>query len=317
MRRWTLLLAKLTILAIVLFFVGRAMAGQFSEVPWAKIHFRPVWFGLSIGLICGAIFVSTISFSLLFARSGHAPRLSAVCVASWFASLGKYIPGKFAAFASATWLLNRYHVPASVAAGTWILQQAVTTVSGLLLVIPLCFWSPLRERFPLAWLYVSGAVIACLVGMHPRIVGWFINPLLVRLKRQPLCFLPTPGQYVLPVLCCMAGWVLLGLATWLAMYSLSPIPAAMALVFAPAMALAYILGVLAITPGGLVIREAVLLVVLTPLTGPFTAVLAVLMRLLVILAEVIMAGIALLLYRHLARPTSVVTTPLPAELDFA
>jgi hypothetical protein len=89
------------------------------------------------------------------------------------------------------------------------------------------------------------------------------------------------------------------MATWLAVHSIRPVPLGACLIFTPAMALAYILGVVAVVPGGLGIREGALLVVLTPLTGPFTSVLAVLMRLLVIVAELIMAGTALLLHRRL------------------
>lgn len=302
-----LLLGKLTLLATVLYFVGRAMATQLAEIPWQDVEFHPGWLGLSLATVCMATFISTISFSLLFVRSGHAPGLGPVCVATWLSSLGKYVPGKFAGFASATWLLNRYRVPAGVGASVWLLQQGVTTLSGLLVAIPLCFWQPVRDRFPLAWVVLAGSAAVLLLALHPRVLGWGINQLLVRLKRKPVCFLPTMREYVVPVACLVIGWALLGVATWMAMQSVQTAPLGTMPIFASAMALANIVGLLAIVPAGLGVREAVVMAALGSLTGPYTAVLALLMRGVVTVAELVMAGLALLLHRQYQ--TAVIAEP--------
>jgi hypothetical protein len=293
-----MLLGKVALLGAVLYFVGGAMAGQLAEIPWEDVHFHAGWLGLSLGTVCIATFVSTISFSLLFARSGHAPGLGPVCVATWLSSLGKYVPGKFAGFASATWLLNRYRVPAGVGASVWVLQQGITTLSGLLMAIPLCFWEPVRARFPLAWVLAAGASGLFLVVLHPRVLGWGINQLLVRLKREPVCFLPSIREYLLPVICLLIGWGLLGVATWMAVQSVLPTSASTIPVFAAGMALANVVGLLAIVPAGLGVREAVVLAALGPLIGSYTAILALLMRGVVTAAEVVMAGLAVVMYRR-------------------
>ena len=84
---WGVLLGKLGLLGVVLYFVGRAMARQTGGDPRGDVQFRAGWLGLSLVTICVATFVSTISFSLLFARSGHAPGLgpwrSDVAVRRW------------------------------------------------------------------------------------------------------------------------------------------------------------------------------------------------------------------------------------------
>jgi glycosyltransferase 2 family protein len=295
---WGMLLGKMALLGVVLYFVGRAMAGQLAEIPWEKVEFRAGWLGLSLVTICAATFVSTISFSLLFVRSGNAPGLGAVCAATWLSSLGKYVPGKFAGCASATWLLNRSGVPAGVGASVWLLQQGITMLSGLLMAIPLCFWGPVRGRFPLAWVFVAGGAAVFVVILHPGVMGWGINQLLMRLKREPLCILPTMREYVLPVVCLLIGWALLGAATWMAAQSVQVTAASTIPIFAAAMALANVVGLLAVVPAGLGVREAVVLAALSPLTGPYTAVLALLMRGVATAAEAVMAGAGMVMYRQ-------------------
>ncbi len=301
LRPWGLLaLAKIALLAIILYFVGTAMARQFKEIPWQQVQFRPVWLVLSLATISLATFASTIGFSLLFARSGCAPGLSAVCAAAWLSSLGKYVPGKFAAFAGSTYLLNRSRVPAGIAAGVWLLLQVVTVLAALLVAMPLCLWGPLPQRYPLAPLYLGVGLVLCAAVLHPRVLAAGLNRVSPRLKRHPLTFLPSPSQYLPPIGCCAIGWALLGAATWMAARSVFPAPAESAVTFAAAMALATVAGLLAIVPAGLGVREAVLMVTLTPLAGPYTAMVAVLMRLLVTVAELVMAGVGMFLLRQTA-----------------
>ena len=75
-------------------------------------------------------------------------------------------------------------------------------------------------------------------------------------------------------------------------------PASTIPIFAAAMALANVVGLLAIVPAGLGVREAVVLAALSPLMGPYTVVLALLMRGVVTAAEVVMAGAGMVMWRR-------------------
>jgi glycosyltransferase 2 family protein len=68
-------------------------------------------------------------------------------------------------------------------------------------------------------------------------------------------------------------------------------------IFAAAMALANVVGLLAVVPAGLGVREAVVLAALSPLIGPYTTVLALLMRAVATVAEMVMAGAGAVMWR--------------------
>ncbi len=290
---------KVLLLALVLYGVGRAMAGQVSKLSWDQIHIQPLFLVLSIGAAGLASFLSAISNRMLLGGFTKAPSLSAICAVCWIPILGKYLPGKFASVAGAIYMLKRYGVALPIAASIVIVQQALAVLTGLMVALPLCFWQPIRQRFPLAWVGCLVAAAAGMIFMHPQVFGAIINRVLRGLRRDPLPKLPPLRQYLPPVALLIISWMVLGVAAWLTARGVTEVSLGQLPIFTAAMALAASLGALALIPGGLVIREAVLILVLTPLTGPVAAVVAVVLRLQSIIVELLMAAVALLLVRRL------------------
>lgn len=290
---------KALLLVLVLYGVGKAMAGQCSKLSWDQIHIQPLFLALSILASGLASFLSAISYRILMNGFTPAPPLSAMCAVCWIPILGKYLPGKVASVAGAIYMLNRYGVPTTIAASVVMVQQALAVLTGLMVALPLCFWQPIRQRVPLAWI---GCLIAAGLGMiflHPQVLGAIVNRVLRWFRREPLPKLPSMSLYLPPVALQIVSWLVSGVVAWLTARGIVYLPTSQLPVFTAATALAASLGTLALIPGGLGVREGILLLVLTPLTGPVATVVVVVLRLQSIVVELLMAAAALLLVRRL------------------
>jgi uncharacterized membrane protein YbhN (UPF0104 family) len=99
-------------------------------------------------------------------------------------------------------------------------------------------------------------------------------------------------------------WLLLGASFWLCARGLLGVPAADVTVYMAAFAIAWLAGLLAVyAPGGLGVREAVLVALLSGRIGAGNAlVVAAASRLILILVDVLFAGIATAAMRRGPRP---------------
>ena len=106
----------------------------------------------------------------------------------------------------------------------------------------------------------------------------------------------------------LAQWALMGAALWAAARSLTALSPRWIPLFVSSFALAGTLGFLALfAPAGLGVQEGILLVVLAPaLTGEVVAVTVVAMRLIQTIADAVLAGVGLGVWRSLpgGEPTS-------------
>jgi glycosyltransferase 2 family protein len=290
---------KVLLLVLVGYGVGKAMVTQARELSWDQIHVQPAFLTLSILAAGLASLLSAISYRMLMNGFVRAPSLAAICTVCWIPILGKYLPGKVASVAGAIYMLKRYGVPTAIAASVVMVQQALAVLTGLMVALPLCFWKPVHDRAPLAWVGCLVLAIAGLAVLHPRILGPIINRALRWLRRDPLPKLPPLRLYLPPVALQIVSWMVSGVVAWLTTRGIVDLPVNELPIFTAATALAASLGALALIPGGLGVREGVLLLVLTPLTGPVATVVVVVLRLQSIVVELLMAGLALLLVRRL------------------
>lgn len=292
---------KALVLGIIIYYVARAMGRQLREVPWQQIDFQPQYLVGALLLTGVAIFMSAAAYRVLIAGFTRPPSLAAMCAVTWLPLLGKYVPGKVASVAGAIWLLSRCGVPADMGASIVMVQQVLGLLTGFLLAIPLGFWQPVREQFPHAWPCLIAGPLAGLVFLHPAVLRPAANWALRRFGRPPLSSVPSFRQYLPAIIINIVGWIALGAATWMVARSMIPVSPSLLPVFAGVTALANSLGILTLIPGGLGVREGIMLVILTPLAGPVTSMVAVVMRLVVTLVEVILSGLALLLLRGVPR----------------
>ena len=146
---------------------------------------------------------------------------------------------------------------------------------------------------------VGLTIVAMGCAFYPPWFYRLINGMLARAKRPPV-----PPEQQLPlrtllsaVVLFMPCWLFGGLALWSAARCLRPLPLMAGLSFPGAFAFSVVGGmVMALTPGGLGTREAVLTLFLGPLlTPPIAAIVALVQRLFQIVSEILLAGLGTLL----------------------
>ena len=312
LRRWkkpAVRLIKLAVGLLVVVMVLRSLARTWDDLRAYGAHLRPrpEWLVVSgvlylVGLACYGLFFWRIM------HAGATPvRLLPALRAYLIGHLGKYVPGKALVVVMRVGLVTPHGARAATAAFATLYETLVMMATGGVLAGVLFFVWPGRPivmpmvggrawSVPLAWL-ATAVGLPLLVMAEARIF-----PILAMTASLPF---PGVGREALPrfshrllaegVLWSVLGWVLLGLSLAATIAAIEPgglpvgaWPAAIA-----ASALATVAGFLvAIFPGGLVIREAVLAAALGPTLGAEPALVAALvLRLVWVAAELLAAAV--------------------------
>ena len=292
-------LIRWSLLAVVLYCVGSAVAKRFSAISWQDIDFSPSQLALAALALVIMSLPGAIILRTLLRAFCQPPPPRALLAANWVAPLGKYVPGKVASVAGLILLLRSRGVSGTVVGSVAVIRQAISVTVALMVAGPLLIWQPVRSQLPLAWLWCGLLVAGGLAVLHPKILGPVTGWMLRRVGRPPLVRVPRLREYAGPMLWSLLAWTLFGVSIWLTARAVGPVPAAQLPVVIGAGALAAVAGFLAVfTPAGLGVREGVLLIVLGQAIGPETAALtAVLSRLVMTLVDVALAGLGALLLR--------------------
>ena len=185
------------------------------------------------------------------------------------AQLGKYIPGSVWQYAG---------------------RAAIARTSG----IPV---RPVGVSLPIEFVASSaagGSMAAFLLGWWGAVVVGAVAVLLAASERLSRCQRPTVLATVRAALLYLPSWVLLGASFWLCARGLLGVPVDDLAFYIGAFAVAFLAGLVAVyAPGGLGVREAVLVALLSSRIGAANAlVVAAASRLVLILADVALAGTA-------------------------
>jgi len=197
--------------------------------------------------------------------------------------LGKYLPGKVWLVLSRFYLYRERGKPAKTVTVALYFENghhgsglrpcfsAVSVLPGEGLPIPFRI-----SKAGVAVFGLSGVLL-----LHPRVLEWVLNRVLRMLKRGPLRVSLTYCDLVQVLGICLLSWGGGGLGFFLLVDSVIPVPLTTAPFLTGALAISNTLGLFALfAPGGLGVREGVLVFFLTALVpGPVAVVLSVLTRL--------------------------------------
>ncbi len=203
----------------------------------------------------------------------------------WLVSnLGRYLPGKVWSIAGLAVLATRAGVKGWAATGSALAMQALAIGTGATVV---AIAAP-RTASPLQ-LAVAGVIAIAFVWLlvSPTVVARLVSAVWPKTEFKPLGF----RAAVFAGFVTLLAWVAYGLAFWLLANGLFPLHTLDLRSAIGVFAAGYIVGLLAVfAPGGVGVREAVLVALLTPRIGPGQALaLAVASRLLLTLCEVVAA----------------------------
>jgi hypothetical protein len=201
------------------------------------------------------------------------------------AQLGKYIPGSVWQYAGRAAVARAYGIPVRPVGVSLPVEFAASALAG-----------GSMAGFLLGWwgVVLTGAVAVLLIACERLVRSRW--PVAVASIRATLLYLP--------------AWLLLGTSFWLCARGLVAAPARDLTLYTGSFAVAWLAGLLAVyAPGGLGVREAVLVALLSRRIGAADAlVVAAASRLILILVDVALAGIAVLAMRR-GRPRVDVADP--------
>lgn len=273
---WTAL--QIAFVAAVLWFAGHALVRQWSGVQEQLVAARPDW-----GTVAAATLLVLAAYAVLIQvwrmvlgawHEGAEQRLSYRAAARiWFVSnLGRYVPGKVWQIASMGVMTQRRGISAVSATGAALLVSLANVASGF--VVVLATGATVFRSFATAGPR-AGVLLAVLLAAGLAVLPLAIrrvSPLLARLTRGRITLPAIPARAIwLAALGTALAWVVYGVAfQWFAA-SLAHRPTGATTFYIAAYTGSYLVGYLALfAPGGLVVREYMLVASLTSL-GLLTA----------------------------------------------
>ena len=311
-RRWVRIIAWVAC-AAVLYFVAIALIKQFKAVDWSQVHFRALPAAAAVLCVLGVSLMQLVArWTLLIAYGYHLP-WRVQLPAAWVPQLGKYVPGGIASVGGAIYLLRRYGVPAAIGLSVAVLLDGLAVLAGLIVSAPLLISQPVRDRMPHAWIAGLGMIIAGLIMIHPKVFVGLLNVALRSVRRQPIEQIPPISRYLWPVLASFGQWIFAGLGLWFMTLTITEISSRQIPLFIGSAALAMTLSYLMpFAPGGLGIREGIYVITLKSVVGPEVAIVALAIRVVQTLIEIVLAGVGAVVMRR-DDDASPVTASLPQK----
>ncbi len=206
--------------------------------------------------------------------------------------LGKYLPGSIWSFLAQAELARDHEVSRKATLTGSMLGVAISLGCGAaitLLMLPFGATDAVRRYW-----WVVLLLPACVITLHPRILGPVLDWGLRITGRQPLDQYPTYRGQLTAACWYSLGWIFLGLHAWLLMVSLGA-PVAQSLPIAVGgFALAFVLGLIFIpAPAGAGIREVVIVLAFNSvLTSSEALAVALTSRLILTALDFVLAGIS-------------------------
>lgn len=268
-------------------------------------------FALAAGMFAvNQIACRITSWRAIISGLGH-PIPIAPAARIWVSSeLARYIPGMIWQVVGRAALAKPFGLPMTTCSISQVLELTICLLANVIIAVG-TLWvyaSQIGDEHVRLALRLAGLLIpALIVFIHPRVFYPFVNFILRNIRKTPITQ-PLSYRRLLGLLAlALAGQFWLGLAIWVATYSILHIPFQFAWMLPGAYCLAWAAGfcMAAIAPSGIGIRELVLSATLTLLIGSkmhltmdatarhaLLAAAALLIRLWAVSGELFFAGIA-------------------------
>jgi hypothetical protein len=292
MRRGLVWVIQGTLTIVVAWFVIESLSGQWEEFRGLDVplRIRPWFLVLAAAAVLGAYALLVAAWARLVAGwSQRLPYHAAFRI--WaLSNLGRYLPGKIWSVAGLAVLAQREGVSPWAATGSAIVMQAMALGTGTAIALATLPAGGSTLALVAAVLLAVGGVLAVtdrrVVGRLARLAGRTdaIQPLSLR-----AAFVAGGAN--------LAAWIAYGMAFWLLAAGLLEAHTLTPLASIGIFAAGYLVGLVSLfAPGGVGVREAMYLALITPLAGGGAALtLTVGSRLLLTATEIVAALAALAL----------------------
>lgn len=299
-KKFAIRIIQILLIAVLFYFIGTRISGNWDQISAYEWHVNYLLLAISMVVMLIALFVMSSVLAMIFrAFSKPVPSAKAFKIA-YLSQLGRYIPGKIWQVFGMIYLAGKEGISKAEAITSFALAQVFATPPAILIV---CVYLILSgnlstESFDLMAIgYVLAAVVVAsmVVLFKPSWLRGIINYVLTRFGRESIQFEIQKKIGVRILFAYFVAWNLYGLAFYLFLISVSDFPAGHVLQAVGTFCAAYLIGYWSIlTPGGIGVREAVLVILLAPYFSPgVAAAIAAFARLWSIVGELIASAIAL------------------------
>jgi hypothetical protein len=275
------------LVAATLVFLGLAIArnwGQISSYDW---RIRPLELAASVLLLVGAMVWGVLVWHRVLHRYEADGLRFRTLLWVWFLSnLARYVPGKIWQFVGAVQLGRRAGVAPAVLLTSMLIHAGLTVVSAAMVSL-LAMPTLMDELGPAA----AAAVVLAGVGgiglVHPAVLNRGLRMVPQKLATDGLAWAGSWSDGIGLLAMSVVAWLIYGAAFAVFADSIVGIPWSVAPALVAANALAFLVGYVLFTPGGIGTREAALALMLGPVGSlGVAALIAVAFRLWLILGEV-------------------------------
>jgi glycosyltransferase 2 family protein len=293
-RRW-LWAIQAAVAALVIVLVARAVQRNWAEFRSLHVSLAPNagWLALSALIVFATYAFYIEAWRRLLAGWNQHIGFRAAARAWCLSNLGRYVPGKIWTVTGLVVLSRRAGVRGGAAAASAVAFQALVLGSGVAIVAAATPQATSALRLAIGFLVAIVSLTFLVWGPTARWLGRVMS------ASSPLEPLPLSAVLLAAVLMFL-GWLTYGVSFWLFVRGLLPEPHLPLAAASGIFTLSYILGTLALfAPGGIGVRELVMISLLTPYLGSGGAVAAsVGSRVLLTLAEPAAALISVAISRN-------------------
>ncbi len=288
---------RVTILSLVAWGIWRTIRKAGADLPQRGVAWRDI--DLAWSVLAGLFYIGGLMPCWLFWQRtlqamGQRPHWRETLRAFWIGHLGKYVPGKAMVVVLRTGLVASPRVSKTVAATSVFVETLTMMAMGAFVsAVILLFVSDNIWLMLLAVGLMVGSGVPTLPPIFRRVVRMLkVN------KANPDVDAAVAGvKYPLMItgwVTVGAGWFLLGMSLWATLRALPDADAALADIplLTATTGLAMVAGFLSLIPGGLGVRDYILIVLLAPRYDEATAIVsAVLLRVIWLLSELLVSAI--------------------------
>lgn len=325
-KKWLKRLFNLVVLCLLAWFVRDTVLSAIQELRDKEAEgFRwrldPVWVALAgLFYLLGSLPMGLFWYRILRAL-GQRPRVGEALRAFYIGHLGKYVPGKALVVILRAGLLRSERVSGAVAAASVFLETLTMMAVGAFLAAGILAMRPHEDLQQNVWLLplALGLMVAAGLPTVPPIFRRLVlrigvpksDPQIVE-KVQNVTWRLVGSGWVAMII----GWLLLGLSLWATLRAMGVEdlhPLFHLHYYTAAVALAMVAGFLSLIPGGVLVREMILMAILgvylakvieVPQADAVAVVSAILLRLIWLVSELLASGILYVGVRGAAEDSS-------------
>jgi uncharacterized membrane protein YbhN (UPF0104 family) len=250
------------VLAVIAFFLGRALYGNWEEVRTYQRSFDYPLLALSLGVMLASLSLYAWQWKFSLQKLRAAIGFLKVLRIYFVANLGRYIPGKIWQFVGWFYLLEQEGVSPVQTLTSMAINQVLQNMTGLALafvVLTSLHAAELSERLlPFLVLIPLGLMV-----VQPPVLETLLNGAMRLFKREPVTIELSPWDLTFFTSVHLLIWLCYGLAFYLFIRALYPVPLERLPALAGIFAGAWVIGFLSfLAPGGLGVREGILVYLL-------------------------------------------------------